>query len=146
MKLTTTEDKLPEVFRKLLVVELVVAIRRFGCRGTVKQEDKNPMVTLGISYRVGDPEAIQKILRDYMVLKHFSVSTTRYIDSVELKHRTNCVYQIPCAECLAKYIGQTAGQLHVRMAEHKRHVRLPPRNPIKLRKTRTRFSHFTSRT
>ncbi|KAG5444317.1 hypothetical protein CSKR_104989 [Clonorchis sinensis] len=55
-------------------------------------------------------------------------------DPVEWKHHTNFIYQIPCTECPAKYINQTARQLAVRIAEHKRRTRFPPRSPIELKK------------
>ncbi|GAA27164.2 hypothetical protein CLF_103367 [Clonorchis sinensis] len=98
--------------------------------GSVRQEDKNPILTVGIPYRVDTSDAIRKILRDYSIKTFFRIDDTlqrhliRAKDPIELKHRTNCVYQIPCAECPAKYIGQTARQLHVRIAEHKQPVPL----------------------
>ena len=49
-------------------------------------------------------------------------------------NRTNCVYKIQCANCLAIFIGNTSRHLKVRLDEHKRQARTMPKNPEQLRK------------
>lgn len=93
-----------------------------------------------IPYRTGTSDAIRKILRDYDIETFFRVDNTlqRHLmkakDAIVPKHQTNCVYQIRCSQCPAEYIGQTCRQLQVRMAEHKRHTKYPPRNETERKK------------
>ena len=40
-------------------------------------------------------------------------------DCVAERELTDVVYQVPCAVCLATYVGQTSRRLNQRLSEHK---------------------------
>ena len=48
---------------------------------------------------------------------------TRVKDSREVLETTGIVYQIPCGECNAQYIGETGRELGTRVEEHQRAIR-----------------------
>jgi len=51
----------------------------------------------------------------------------RYIkvhkDALPITSLTNVVYQIDCLDCDATYVGQTKRSLHIRVSEHRNHIR-----------------------
>ena len=51
-------------------------------------------------------------------------------DKIPISQIRNCVYRIRCTDCDAEYVRQTARELGVRVAEHRRRTRRFPRNQI----------------
>ena len=47
---------------------------------------------------------------------------TKVKDPSPINSRTGAVYKIPCAECLASYVGETGRTLECRIKEHKRSI------------------------
>ena len=105
------------------------------------------MVTL--PYVQGVTEPVQRILKHHDIAS--AVRPHRYLkqilvhpkDKVEDKHKTNCVYQIPCKTCNMCYIGETGRTFGTRLNEHK--IRSCNRNnerfPRETRKCSTNIEH-----
>ena len=75
-------------------------------------------------------ERIQRILSELTIrVSVRPVKTLKQIlskpkDRIPMEKRTGVVYQIPCKDCNAKYIGETGRSLETRLKEHKASVRL----------------------
>ena len=84
------------------------------------------MVTL--PYVQGVTEPVQRILKHHDITS--AVPTHRNIrqilvhpkDKVEDKHKTDCVYLIPCKTCNMCYFGETGRTFSTRLEEHKKEV------------------------
>ena len=84
------------------------------------------MVTLPYVQDVTEP--VQRILKHHDVTS--AVRPHRSLrqilvhpkDKVEDKHKTDCVYQIPCKTCNMCYIGETRRTFGTRLEEHKKEV------------------------
>ena len=84
------------------------------------------MVTL--PYVQGVTELVQRILKHHdttsAVRQHRNLRQilVHQKDKVEDKHKTDCVYQIPCKTCNMCYIGETGRTFGTRHEEHKKEV------------------------
>ena len=90
------------------------------------QTTRGPPITL--PYVRGVSEAVRRILTPLGVKVTFRPNTTlkqllvRPKDQAPDRERANVVYQVPCANCPATYVGQTGRHLHQRLREHRRAV------------------------
>ncbi|TNN21244.1 reverse transcriptase, partial [Schistosoma japonicum] len=72
-----------------------------------KVQPKEWIDTVVVPYRNGTSEEIRRILNKHAIR-----------DRVPKEEQTNCVYEIKCNDCSAKYVGETSRQLNVRLKEH----------------------------
>ena len=90
------------------------------------QMTRGPPITL--PYVRGISEAVRRILRPLGVRVTFKPTITlkqllvKPKDQVPDRERANVVYQVPCANCPATYVGQTGRRLNQRLREHRRAV------------------------
>ncbi|MGL5624125.1 reverse transcriptase domain-containing protein [Cetobacterium sp.] len=92
------------------------------------------LATAVIPYKKGTSEAIRKILNEANIRVAFKpTQRLRSIlvhskDQIPKEKIRNCVYNIPCKDCDAIYVGQTNRELGIRIAEHRRLTKRAPRN------------------
>ena len=73
-------------------------------------------------------ERIARILRPHNITVAHKPSTTlrdvltKVKDPSPINSRAGAVYEIPCAECPASYVGETGRTLECRIKEHKRSI------------------------
>ena len=99
--------------------------RKAGKKYNIKNKEKSRcMVTL--SYVQGVMEPGQRIIKHHDIIS--AVRPHRNLrqilvhpkDKVEDKHKTDCVYHIPCKTCNTCYIGETGRTFGTRLEEHKK--------------------------
>ena len=90
--------------------------------------------TVVLPYKPGTSEAIRRVFNNENIRVAFKPSNSigsrlvRLKDKIPKTQTRNCVYCIKCTQCTAVYIGQTARELGVRIAEHRRRTQRFPRN------------------
>jgi hypothetical protein len=98
------------------------------------------LTTVQVPYREGTSERIRAVLAEFNIRTVFKIDNTvgKHLvhpkDPIDSGDQTDCIYEIRCGDCDATYIGETSRQLKVRIAEHKRNARLPPKSSTHLQK------------
>nr|CAX83713.1 reverse transcriptase [Schistosoma japonicum] len=116
---TLMMNNYPKNFIKKILKE-----KRYG-KAKQKVQPKEWIDTVVVPYRNGTSEEIRRILNKHAIRVFFRTNNTLGSALVNIKDRvpkeeqTNCVYEIKCNDCSAKYVGETSRQLNVRMKEHK---------------------------
>ena len=93
-----------------------------------KTNDRNYRSQVVIPYVEGVSERVHRVLKKYGVATTMHPHTTlrRLLvhpkDKVELEEQGELVYQIPCKNCGAEYIGETGRLLKTRLEEHRKDV------------------------
>ena len=93
-----------------------------------KTNDRNYRSQVVIPYVEGVSERVHRVLKKYGVATAMRPHTTlrRLLvhpkDKVELEEQGELVYQIPCKNCGAEYIGETGRLLKTRLEEHRKDV------------------------
>ena len=93
-----------------------------------KTNDRNYRSQVVIPYVEGVSERVHRVLKKYGVATAMLPHTTlrRLLvhpkDKVELEEQGELVYQIPCKNCGAEYIGETGRLLKTRLEEHRKDV------------------------
>ena len=93
-----------------------------------KTNDRNYRSQVVIPYVEGVSERVHRVLKKYGVATTMRPHTTlrRLLvhpnDKVELEEQDELVYQIPCKNCGAEYIGETGRLLKSRLEEHRKDV------------------------
>jgi len=83
-----------------------------------------------LPYVEGTTERIKRVLEGYNVKTSIKPLTTlrqllsKPKDEIPLGKKTGVVYEIPCEDCTAVYVGETKRSLDTRRKEHKASVRL----------------------
>ena len=101
-------------------------IQRFRKPPLTSSNSTEPTATVTVPYIPGSSEALRRLLRKFNLRTAFRIDNTlgrmlnKNKDKLDKQNCTNLVYQIPCKDCPAVYIGQTSRQLQVRLQEHKR--------------------------
>ena len=89
-------------------------------------QSQSPVVT--VPYVRDLSEAVQRVLTPLGVRVSFHPNTTlrqllvRPKDCIPTEELAGVVYEVPCAECRATYVGQTSRCLEKRMKEHRKAV------------------------
>jgi len=95
-----------------------------------KQEQEHCGLIATIPYVKGTTERIKRVLESYNIKTAIKPLTTlrqllsKPKDEVPLEKKTGVVYEIPCGNCEAVYIGETGRALKTRQKEHMANVRL----------------------
>ena len=133
------QDKIKErqrVFRSLhegngYPKELIRSkLRRRKEKNQDKHEDKEYCGFAALPYVEGTTERIKRVLDDYNINTCVKpLCTLRQLlskpkDNISLEKKTGVVYEIPCGDCEAVYIGETGRSLGTRQKEHQASVRL----------------------
>ena len=93
-----------------------------------KTNDRNYRSQVVIPYVEGVSERIHRVLKKYGVATAMRLYTIHRCllvhpkDKVELQEQGELVYQIPCKNCGAEYIGETGRLLKTRLEEHRKDV------------------------
>ena len=91
-----------------------------------KPNDRNYRSQVVIPYVEGVSERVHRVLKKYGVATAMRPHTTLRCllvhpkDKVELEEQGELVYQIPCKNCGAEYIGETGRLLNTRLEEHRK--------------------------
>ena len=97
-------------------------------KNKIKTNDINYRSQVVIPYVEGVSEKVHRVLKKYGVATAIRPHTTlrRLLvhpkDKVELEEQGELVYQIPCKNCGAEYIGETGRLLKTRLEEHRKDV------------------------
>ena len=103
-----------------------------------------------LPYVQGVTERVKRVLGDYGIktavkpLCTLRQSLSKPKDTIPLNKRTGVVYQIPCGECEAVYIGETRRSLGTRTREHMANVRLAKTQSSALAEHATKEGHSIS--
>ena len=106
--------------------------RHKTCKPKTQTEEDSQPTKRGFAvlpYIKGTTEKIQRVLRNHQIKTAVKpVSTLRQIlskpkDPIPREKKTGVIYQIPCKECNAVYIGETKRALKTRQKEHMDSVR-----------------------
>jgi len=62
-------------------------------------------------------------------------------DALPITSQSNVVYQIHCLDCDATYVGQTKRSLHIRVSEHKNHLRRNSTQSSVITEHRLKYKH-----
>ena len=97
-----------------------------------KEKDDDSKSKVVIPYVKGVSERASRVYRKYGIKTSMKpVSTLRQLlvhpkDKRERENISECVYEIPCAGCEKKYIGETGRAFGIRLKEHQKDVESIP--------------------
>ena len=87
-------------------------------------------------YICGTSERLQRILAFFnLFLGNKSTNTIKNClvkpkDKVKIQDKCNVVYKINCNDCTSEYIGETGINLHTRLEEHMKDIRIEKENSL----------------
>ncbi|XP_057298092.1 uncharacterized protein LOC130629018 [Hydractinia symbiolongicarpus] len=94
------------------------------CNGDSKETSEEFIAAAFLPFVPGTSEILRRVLRQHKI-KFLTLKSTlsKPKDKINLEEQSNVVYEIPCKDCDAVYIGETKRKFKQRVQEHMRAVR-----------------------